>query len=120
MSSSSSNSSVSNKPSQVESTGTQVIVTARANIVVRQADGSPRVIPLTRERLTIGRHPTNTVVIDIATVSAEHAIIENIDGAYRLTDRNSKNGTFVNGERIGVTMLHDGDIIRIGDALSLI
>jgi ABC transport system ATP-binding/permease protein len=116
MSSSSSNSSVSNKPSQVESTGTQVIVSARANIVVRQADGSPRVIPLTRERLTIGRHPTNTVVIDIATVSAEHAIIENIDGAYRLTDRNSKNGTFVNGERIGVTMLHDGDIIRIGDA----
>ncbi len=99
-----------------QSPGTQVIVSARANIVVRQADGSPRIIPLTREPVTIGRHPTNAVVIDIATVSSEHAIIESIDGNYRLTDRNSKNGTFVNGQRIGVTMLHDGDIIRIGDA----
>ncbi|HZY45941.1 MAG TPA: FHA domain-containing protein [Anaerolineae bacterium] len=116
MPSSSDSSSQSNFISSQESLSTQVIVSARANLVVRQADGSPRMIPLKREPLTIGRHPTNTVVIDIATVSAEHAIIENIDGAYRLTDRNSKNGTFVNGQRIGVTMLHDGDIIRIGDA----
>jgi ABC-type multidrug transport system ATPase subunit len=100
-----------------ESLGTQVILSALASIVVRQADGTSRTIALSRdEPLTIGRHPTNSVVIDIGTVSAGHAIIEHIDGGYRLTDRNSKNGTFVNGRRIEVTTLNDGDIIRIGDA----
>ncbi|MBP7689735.1 MAG: FHA domain-containing protein [Thermoflexales bacterium] len=96
--------------------GTQVVMLARATLSVRQPDGRTRTIVLTREPLTIGRHPTNDVVIDIATVSAEHAIIENTDGQYRLTDRGSRNGTFVNGQRISIAMLKDGDIIRIGDA----
>src|SRR5512141_2342822 len=99
-----------------ESLGTQVIVSAIASIVVRQPDGTSRTIGLGHEPLTIGRHPTNSIVIDISTVSAGHAIIEYVEGSYRLTDRNSKNGTFVNGRRIGVTTLNDGDIIRIGDA----
>jgi len=99
-----------------ESDGTQVILSALASIVVRQADGTSRTIGLSHEPLTIGRHPTNSIVIDIATVSAGHAIIEHVEGGYRLTDRNSKNGTFVNGRRIEVATLNDGDIIRIGDA----
>jgi len=102
------------QPKPVE--GTQVVMLARATLIVRQPDGRARTIVLTREPLTIGRHPTNDVVIDIATVSAEHAIIENTDGQYRLTDRGSRNGTFVNGQRISIAMLKDGDIIRIGDA----
>ncbi len=89
---------------------------SRANLVVRQPDGRARTIVLTREPLTIGRHPTNDVVIDLATVSAEHAVIEWGDGSYRLTDRGSRNGTFVNGQRITIATLKDGDIIRIGDA----
>ncbi len=97
------------------SDGTQVVIMSRANLVVREPDGRARTIVLTREPLTIGRHPTNDVVIDIGTVSAEHAVIEFIDGQYRLTDRGSKNGTFVDGQRITLAMLNDGDIIRIGD-----
>ncbi len=96
--------------------GTQVVVMSRASIVVRQPDGRARTIMLAREPITIGRHRTNTIVIDIATVSAEHAIIEYADGGYRLTDRGSRNGTFVNGRRINIHMLRDGDIVRIGDA----
>ena len=96
--------------------GTQVVMLARATLSVRQPDGRTRTIVLTREPLTIGRHPTNDVVIDIATVSAEHAVVEWVDGQHRLTDRGSRNGTFVNGQRISIAMLKDGDIIRIGDA----
>jgi ABC transport system ATP-binding/permease protein len=102
-------------PSQ-PSNGTQVVMLARATLSVRQPDGRARTIVLTREPLTIGRHPTNDVVIDIATASAEHAILEYVDGQQRLTDRGSRNGTFVNGQRISIAMLKDGDIIRIGDA----
>lgn len=96
--------------------GTQVVLMSRPTLVVRQPDGRARTIVLTREPLTIGRHPTNDVVVDLPTASAEHAVIEHIDGQYRLTDRGSRNGTFVNGQRITIAMLTDGDIIRIGDA----
>ncbi len=96
--------------------GTQVVLLSRASLIVRQPDGRTRTIVLTREPLTIGRHPTNDVVVDLSTASAEHAVIEHIDGQYRLTDRGSRNGTFVNGQRITIAMLADGDIIRIGDA----
>lgn len=88
---------------------------SRANLVLRQPDGRTRTIGLTREPLTIGRHPTNHVVIDIPTVSAEHAIVEYSGGAYRIVDRGSRNGTFVNGQRINTHDLQDGDIVRIGD-----
>ena len=96
--------------------GTQVLIAARANLVMRQPDGRTRTLPLSREPLSIGRHPTHNIVSTISTGSAEHAIIEYVDGSYRLTDRGSKNGTFVNGQRIAVYTLRDGDIIRIGDA----
>ena len=36
------------------------------------------------------------------------------DGGVSLTDRESRNGTFVNGERIDSTALQDGDKLRIG------
>ncbi len=103
-------------PTQPPIDGTQVVMLARATLSVRQPEGRARTIVLTREPLTIGRHPTNDVVIDIATVSAEHAVVEWVDGQHRLTDRGSRNGTFVNGQRISIAMLKDGDIIRIGDA----
>lgn len=38
----------------------------------------------------------------------------------RLIDEGSKNGTFVNGERVTVTNLHDGDVIRVGGSLLLL
>lgn len=95
---------------------TAVVPLARAHLVLRSPDGPTQTIVLTRDPLTIGRHPTNHVVIDIATVSAEHAVVEYVGGVYRLTDRGSRNGTYVNGQRITEYHLQDGDIIRIGDA----
>ncbi len=99
-----------------EADGTQVIFSARASINVRYPNGRSNTIPLEREPITIGRHPTNTIVVDIATVSAGHAIIEYTAEGYRITDRGSKNGTFVNGQRIEEVILKNGDIIRIGDS----
>ena len=87
----------------------------RPHLILRPPDGAPQTIGLLRDPLTIGRHPTNHIVIDIPTVSAEHAVIEYVGGQYRLTDRGSRNGTFVNGQRITAYDLQDGDVIRIGD-----
>jgi ABC-type multidrug transport system ATPase subunit/pSer/pThr/pTyr-binding forkhead associated (FHA) protein len=95
--------------------GTQLLAASRATLTVHFPDDRVRTLALTRDPLTIGRHPTNQLVIDVPTVSAEHAILEYRAGVYHLVDRNSRNGTFVNGQRIGEIDLKDGDLIRLGE-----
>ena len=58
----------------------------------------PSIVALTGARITIGRLPFNTVQIIDRIISGFHAelILEN--GHYRLHDRGSTNGTFVNGQ----------------------
>ena len=58
----------------------------------------PAVVALTGARITIGRLPFNTVQIIDRTMSGFHAELIMDDGHYRLHDRGSTNGTFVNGE----------------------
>ncbi len=96
--------------------GTQLIAGSTATLIVRQPPDRVRTIALTHDPLSIGRHPTNQLVIDVPTVSAEHAVIEYHAGRYRVTDRGSRNGTFVNGQRITTLDLNDGDVIRLGEA----
>ena len=71
-------------------------------------------IPLRAERLTIGRTAENTVVLNHPQVSACHAVLEKTDGGYRLSDQNSTNHVYVNGDRVSQWDLHTGDEIRIG------
>ncbi|HXR64617.1 MAG TPA: FHA domain-containing protein [Ktedonobacteraceae bacterium] len=71
-------------------------------------------VPLTGERLTIGRAPGNTLVLNHPQVSARHAVVEKIDGGYRIVDANSTNHVFVNGQRTTTQMLRTGDEIRVG------
>ncbi len=96
-------------------TGTQLLTVSRATLTVRLADGRVRTLALSRDPLTIGRHPTNQLVIDVPTVSSEHAIIEYRAGVYHLVDRGSRNGTFVNSQRVDAVDLKDGDLIRLGE-----
>ncbi|MBW2027652.1 MAG: FHA domain-containing protein [Deltaproteobacteria bacterium] len=48
----------------------------------------------------IGRSPDNNIVIDDSAVSRSHVRITRKGKKYFIRDLNSKNGTFVNGERI--------------------
>ncbi len=72
------------------------------------------ILSLQRE-LTFGRGTVNAVTLADPFASTEHAAVYGKDGQYWLEDRGSKNGTFLNGVRIGkTTVLADGDRIRIG------
>lgn len=64
---------------------------------------------------TIGREPTNTIVLDSRLVSKAHALIEFRDGEYTIQDLESANGTRVNGEATSVRVLEPGDRIEVGD-----
>jgi ABC-type multidrug transport system ATPase subunit/CRP-like cAMP-binding protein len=59
----------------------------------------------------IGRDPDNDIVLDSPLVSRHHAALERVGDSYRLRDLDSANGTSVNGVRIQVTDLSDGDEI---------
>ncbi len=68
-----------------------------------------------KTQITIGRDPSNDVVLDTPAVSRYHAQVERVGQRYRVRDLRSSNGTFVNGERIeGNVWLRPNDAIRIG------
>ncbi len=69
------------------------------------------------DRLTIGRSPDNDMVIDDPRVSGQHALIAFHEGRPRIMDLNSRNGTFVDGIRIGRWVdLVEGSQVRFGTA----
>jgi len=71
------------------------------------------------DRLTIGRHPDNDIVPKDAAVSNHHAIIERIGEKLIVLDKESRNGTFVNGKRVQSAKLNDEDIVRFGNELNV-
>lgn len=64
---------------------------------------------------TLGRDPSNTVVLPGQEVSRDHARLEEADGQIRLLDQQSGNGTLVNGQRNEKATLQVGDVIQIGN-----
>jgi adenylate cyclase len=85
-----------------------------AKLVVISPDGAQK-DTLLRAINTLGRHPDQHVQILDRVVSKEHALITFVDGGYWLQDMGSRNGTYVNTERIpGRTRLNDGDTITLG------
>jgi hypothetical protein len=68
-------------------------------------------LPLT----SFGRSPTNTIAIDDNYASGEHALVALRSGQWWLEDRQSRNGTTINGMPITQpVIITDGDIIGIG------
>ncbi|MCC7217357.1 MAG: FHA domain-containing protein [Burkholderiales bacterium] len=71
-------------------------------------------IPLTKERITIGRRADNDVCLPYPAVSGEHAAVTTILADSFLEDLGSTNGTLVNGRAIAKHFLVDYDQIDIG------
>jgi hypothetical protein len=74
-----------------------------------------KTIPLTQDRVQIGRYENNDLMLDHPTVSAYHAeVILRPDGKYELMDRDSRNGTRINGTMVRAAVLKHGDQITLG------
>ena len=76
----------------------------------------PELVPLDGDRVTIGSHESNDVVLDAdRTVSRLHAVLEAFPAGWSLRDMGSRNGTFVNGQKLAnERVLGPGDEVRIG------
>jgi pSer/pThr/pTyr-binding forkhead associated (FHA) protein len=75
-----------------------------------------RTVDLEGERITIGKGAENGVALeDDLTVSRLHAVLDRFPAGWCVTDLGSRNGTFVNGERIlAARQLRHGDEVRVG------
>jgi pSer/pThr/pTyr-binding forkhead associated (FHA) protein len=93
-------------------------------LVYRDAEGQQLIRELEggRNRLTVGRSGGAELSLDFdPEVSRVHAELERLGDDWTIADDGlSRNGTFVNAERVvGRRRLRDGDALRFGDTLVL-
>jgi pSer/pThr/pTyr-binding forkhead associated (FHA) protein len=67
-----------------------------------------------KRQFSIGRQKECDLVITDSSASRRHAVIVEEQGRYFLEDLNSRNGTLLNGQKVGRSTLKDGDEIQIG------
>lgn len=68
---------------------------------------------LSKENVTVGRKPSNDIVLDDPTVSGLHAAFLHMQHTY-VEDMNSTNGIKLNGKTVNKRQLNHGDIVQIG------
>jgi class 3 adenylate cyclase len=95
----------------------------RAFVAFHDGGGSQQVVTLEDERspITIGRRPDNDIVLwwD-SEVSRRHAHLLDTGEGWALVDDESRNGSYLNGERVTRQRpLRDGDVFRFGDTVVL-
>lgn len=83
-------------------------------LIVNDGNGQVQEFALTKERVSIGRHPDNDIALNDKAVSGRHAVVITILKDSFLEDLDSTNGTQVNGRTITKHPLNHGDEIMIG------
>ena len=78
-------------------------------------DGSLQRTPLQPMPFRIGRASGIELVLPSTHVSKAHAEIYTDGLTLRVRDLGSRNGTFLNRERVTDSPLHDGDVLHVGD-----
>lgn len=79
------------------------------------ADSVNRIVPIGRQPFTLGRE-NQDLTLPLPNISMHHADITCDQETYYITDKNSRNNTYVNRRPIGNQgriALHDGDEIRL-------
>jgi pSer/pThr/pTyr-binding forkhead associated (FHA) protein len=91
-------------------------------------DSQRRAVALDAAAYSIGRDPSNAIVLDTETISRQHAILLRVpipgkhQYRYRVIDGNfegkpSANGVFVNEHKSSTRDLANGDVIRFGQTI---
>src|SRR5262245_10249435 len=84
-----------------------------ARLMILGVEGEETVV-IDKPLFTIGRHSGNDLKLTTGSVSRSPAAIIVADDVYVLRDKESKYGTFVNGQRTTQATLRHGDHIELG------
>ncbi len=91
-------------------------VAPRLEIVTRTGT---REVPLTGDRITLGRESDNAIQLDADVVSRHHLVLRRSGGTYIAEDLGTTNGIRYQGERVQSHTLADGDVLDIAGEVSL-
>jgi pSer/pThr/pTyr-binding forkhead associated (FHA) protein len=92
-------------------------------LVVTHPELPRRELHLRSTPARIGRKPENHICLTQTDVSRYHADVQLIRGVAHVTDRQSTNGTYINGEQIPPNVPHSlvpGDRLGVGKTVTLI
>ncbi|MCQ2458785.1 MAG: FHA domain-containing protein [Ruminococcus sp.] len=67
------------------------------------------------DEVLIGRHASADIRLPDLSVSRYHAMMTVSNGRWTIKDLNSKSGIFVNGNPVHEILLHENDVIKIGN-----
>jgi pSer/pThr/pTyr-binding forkhead associated (FHA) protein len=84
------------------------------NLVLLKKNGSHKLFPLPSSVTVIGRRHSCDLCIPLMSVSRRHCQLNYDDGALKIRDLDSRNGTYLNGKRIDEAVIQAGDSVKIG------
>jgi hypothetical protein len=85
-----------------------------ARLILNPGTPFAREMDLRGGKITLGRSADNDIQINDATISSRHCEVDISDIAISVKDLGSRNGSFVNGERIQKATLQSGQLLRLG------
>ena len=89
-------------------------------LVVRRGPQPNQAFEISQEVTTLGRDISNDIVLNDRETSRHHLRLMRSGDTMTIEDLGSTNGTFVNGKRVsGVTPLQNGDMIGLGETVTL-
>lgn len=86
-------------------------------LIVRQG-AQPRQVRLNKPRILIGRAKDSDIVLNQRHVSRRHALLEWVNGRWRLLDLGSSGGVFIDGRRLSAHLPETwavGQLLQIGN-----
>jgi len=83
--------------------------------LLEPVEHSGEIVRLTGSMLTIGRTAENDIALASKMVSRHHARLLIGPTGIIVEDAGSTNGCFVNGEQVKHHLMHDGDVLELGD-----
>ena len=90
-----------------------------ASVIIQSDEGAQKSDPIILgDEAIIGRDKQNVIQINDQHASRQHAkITKEHDGFYHLVDMGSRNGTYVNDEKVFRRRLQNKDVIKIGKTI---
>jgi len=90
-----------------------------AELIVIEGTLSGTRTPLGVHEVRAGRAPASEIRLQDSAAAWEHCLFRPQSGGHCVVDRDTAEGTFVNGRRVSQTLLAPGDRIAIGDTVFL-
>jgi hypothetical protein len=88
-----------------------------ARLEITRGPGTGEILELSSPVVRVGRAPQNDLVLDDDSVSSKHARLEFSEGAWRVIDLDSTNGTYVDDVRLApevLTPIPPGSLVAFG------